>query len=104
MQRNMEAVFISWENKTDAFNVKETLTFDEIVKEKAATMASQENEVGNDVNNNTNDSLQFIRIISQPVPTYKMRQKGDRKTSSSLYSEHKETIHDNKYPKIEVIF
>jgi hypothetical protein len=66
-------------------------------------MASQENDNYNEIDNNNNDPVQFIRIVSQPVSAYKMRQKGDRKTSSSVYSENKETNHDDKYPKIEVI-
>jgi hypothetical protein len=61
-------------------------------------------DVNNNNDNDNSEPIQFIRIVSQPVSVYKMRHKGDRKTSSSLYSEHKETSHDNKYPKIEVIF
>ena len=69
-----------------------------------ASLEKTSEPVENDINNKSiNKNLPAIKILNQPMAAYKMRHKGDRKSSSCLYSEDRVSNHEQKYPKIEIL-
>lgn len=78
------------------------------------TASSSRSERNSPEDNNDTESRAYVRVVNHPMSLYKLRLRGDRKTSSCLYSESYVSGDrsvlvtaggevNNKYPRVEIV-